>query len=242
MSDAREVGILFSGPMVRSLLSHDKTETRRILKPQPPAECSINFDLGDEAWLPEEQRTPRRRHFEAWSGPLFSNKPENYLCGIHTWKYRWCVGDRLWVRERWRTLQKWDCLKPSYLLDDLDKIQYAEAPPRNPLWAWGKWRPSIFMPRWASRITLEVTALRVERLQEIDEAGAIAEGVIFDPLGGWSGDPSNNLLWHTSPVLAYALLWCSINGPGSWDANPFVSVTTFRRIANTPAIGGAADG
>lgn len=81
-----------------------------------------------------------------------------------------------------------------------------------------KWRPSIHMPRWASRITLEVTGVRVERLQDISEADALAEGVTFDPL------------MHTNPREAYMHLWNAINGPGSWYANPWVWVVEFRKL------------
>jgi len=122
------------------------------------------------------------------------------------------------------------------------------------------WRPSIFMPRWASRITLEIVALRVERLQDISEADAIAEGcqptaphrwwsVFTDKGSGSYGDGINNppVVGEDSPlgrVLAYRSdelpgrpatddyrrLWQSINGPGSWDANPWVWVIEFKRI------------
>ena len=89
------------------------------------------------------------------------------------------------------------------------------------------WRPSIHMPRWASRITLEITDIHVERLQEISYADAMAEGVEF---------------WHHAETLKglaaccehryeFEDLWTSINGPGSWDANPWVWVVEFRRVS-----------
>jgi hypothetical protein len=83
------------------------------------------------------------------------------------------------------------------------------------------------MPRWASRLTLEITGVRVERLQDITEADATAEGILRDG-EGWRGDP--RLPWCASPIGAFRSLWESINGIGSWDANLFVWVVEFRRI------------
>lgn len=142
------------------------------------------------------------------------------------------TGDRIYVRETWRTLQKWDNMAPRNLPDDIDKIDYAaEGYSRNPLWAWGKSRPSIHMPRWASRILLEVVSVRVERLQDISEEDAKAEGVeaICDtcnedcrPFGCGTCRPRFK---HS-----FADLWETINGPGSWDANPWVWVIDVKRI------------
>jgi hypothetical protein len=95
------------------------------------------------------------------------------------------------------------------------------------------WRPSIHMPHWASRLTLEIVSVRVERLTSISEADAIAEGAtpkwepgcsgrLMEAIGGFSFRPA---------ASAYAELWESINGPGSWDANPWVWVVEFRRVA-----------
>jgi len=163
-------------------------------------------------------------------------------------------GDRLWLRETWqgpildddeyeeyRRNGKESYLKPQYCVyratDQLNAIDEDG----NEL----NWRPSIHMPRWASRISLEITGIRVERLQDISEEDAIDEGLkaitkdgklikygIPDRDGypgaddfGWNwGD------WDKSPVLAYKRLWQSINGKGSWDLNPFVWVIEFKRI------------
>lgn len=101
-----------------------------------------------------------------------------------------------------------------------------------------RWRPSIHMPRAASRITLEVADVRVERLQDISEADAVAEGVPNQTrLTGYSKD--GGCQWGPAePVAEYCSLWEQINGPGSWDANPLVWVVKFRRIEQTT--GGAA--
>jgi hypothetical protein len=125
--------------------------------------------------------------------------------------------DRLWVKESWRTLHANDCLKPSHLAPDIRKITYEADPERrNPLWAFGKLRPSIFMPRWASRLTLTVTDARVQRLQDMNRGDAMDEGCPFPNMA----DGPNPLEW-------YADLWDYINGDGAWESNPFVAVYTF---------------
>lgn len=110
--------------------------------------------------------------------------------------------------------------------------------------AWGatdhqkafKWKPSIYMPRWVSRILLEITAVRVERLQDISEEDAEAEGVQpmieTGPLPDWqhTSPPGTRQVRHIDHVTPYRTLWESINGPGSWDANPFLWAITFNRI------------
>ena len=93
------------------------------------------------------------------------------------------------------------------------------------------WKPSIHMPRWASRITLEVTGVRVERLQDISEADAIAEGVTGVSSGGVTLFTTTGVNCFQAAKDAYAALWELINGPGSWDANPWVWVVEFKRIA-----------
>lgn len=96
-----------------------------------------------------------------------------------------------------------------------------------------RWRSSIHMPRWASRITLEVVSIRVERLQDISEEDAKAEGVDYqaeekDAFAGWYS--ADRTVLYDTAKLAFQSLWQSINGPGSWDANPFVWVVEFKRI------------
>ena len=106
-----------------------------------------------------------------------------------------------------------------------------------------KWRPSIHMPRWASRITLEVTGVRVERLQDISEADARAEGAQVVPFypddgfplsDGWThvGDDGKCVL-YTSARDSFRALWESINGADSWASNPWVWVVSFKRVSET---------
>lgn len=133
-------------------------------------------------------------------------------------------GDRLWVRESFRIYDSssecgcsdhCECHgyhgKPIYRADAAD----VEA----------KWKPSIHMPRCASRITLEITNVRVERLQDISEADAKAEGVIGEKEAADAG-----LGWYDKPRRAFRFLWQSINGADSWEANPWVWVVEFRRV------------
>jgi hypothetical protein len=160
-------------------------------------------------------------------------------------------GDRLWVKETWRTALSLDDLSPMGIAEKcLDAgysspwapLEYVADGQRNGSWrGWGdavekagpgKTRVSIHMPRWASRITLEITGVRVERLQDIREADAQAEGI--EP---YQGHPGRFLSGHRpglnfpSAIAAYRDLWEQINGPGSWDANPWVWVVTFHRLA-----------
>jgi hypothetical protein len=125
------------------------------------------------------------------------------------------------VRETWREGQ----YAVGRELTDADRISYRATFVGEPA---RKWRPSIFMPRWASRLTLEVEGARVERLQAITEADILAEGVTVDRVAAWTGIP-----WSDLPTLhdAWAAGWNHINGrrPGArWEDDPWVWVTTFR--------------
>lgn len=144
----------------------------------------------------------------------------------------WCpyggAGDRLWVRETWATVQELDKLAASSFkpFEDWRKpeILYA-ADTREKLNKWGKWRPSIFMPRWASRITLEITSVKVERVRDISEEDAEAEGIAFMrdiP------DADETL----SAKVLFEILWDSINSKRGygWDANPWVWVVSFKKV------------
>lgn len=133
-------------------------------------------------------------------------------------------GDRIWVRETWA---RYNIDQDSY------DMAYRATPPED----WpeeGKWRPSIHMPRWASRILLEITGIRVERLNAISQEDAQDEGM---ELTGWrptySDQDSGGEVW--TPYDNFARLWDSIYGEGSWKVNPWVWVIEFKRVE-----GGAA--
>lgn len=191
--------ILFSALMVRAILARTKTQTRRIVKPQPHWLDAEHGKLCSAGWAwrgPAD--VPRLRHFSEASS--FANALRGF-CPYGQ------PGSRLWVRETWHTI---DGERAFYRAD-------YKHDPEGDREHGITWRPSIHMPRWASRITLEVTAVRVERLQDISEADARAEGIT--PLAN-----------HPSDVAAYRELWEQINGAGSWDANSWVWVVDFRRL------------
>ncbi|UGB46950.1 hypothetical protein LQ772_06575 [Frateuria edaphi] len=220
-----ELPILFSAPMVRVILAGRKTQTRRVVKPQP--------NLQTTEWSAAAGDTGR------WIGL----GPSEATGGTRqTWGWAPCPygapGDRLWVRETWG--YRVGCgVNPTteavieYRADSSKATLPVPAgesglPRQRPnmtdeelLAWWESWRPSIHMPRWASRITLEVTGVRVERLQDISGDDACAEGIDLDFHDSWH--PSNQR-------GAFKKLWESINGAGSWDANPWVWVVDFRRI------------
>lgn len=207
----RERPIPFSAPMVRAILAGDKTQTRRVIANRSRAfSNTIMVDEGDGWW------------------PHASDDCESHICYDGNERPIACpygiAGDRLWLRETWAAPHNCDYLKPSEIDSDW-RIRYAATEDLGGL----RKRPSIFMPRWASRITLEITGVRVEQLQAISEADAMAEG-IHKPLGSqfWHADPSANILPGDTPQWAYRNLWESIRGHGSWAANPWVWVVEFR--------------
>lgn len=138
-------------------------------------------------------------------------------------------GDTLWVRETWQTHCDMDHISPSALPKDA-AIQY---PATYDHWV-SKKRPAIHMPRWASRISLLVKDVRVERLQDISEKDAIAEGISRNHHGNgdqWVEYPiGSSAAGWTDPRRSFQSLWESINGPGSWTDNPWVAVVEFDRI------------
>jgi hypothetical protein len=193
--------ILFSAPMVRAILDGKKTQTRRAVKPQPTAK---NFCPTTGTLIrPQHRMTPDL--LIEWESPF--GQP----------------GDRLWVRE---TFSEFDTLN--------GMVCWYKAESDDPdYWHNVTWRPSIHMPRRLSRITLEITGIRVERLQEISEADAIAEGLYQETMPGtaaalWRYAPGSD--WYSHPVQCYRALWEYINGPGSWDVNPWVWVIEFKRV------------
>ena len=210
----KERQILFSGPMVRAILEGRKTMTRRIVKPQP----KIVHAQHDDASITTER--------------IFRAGDKRIHCPYGR------AGDRLWVRETWRTHStKHDAMKPSELLQG-DAVIHYDASMKFIAPFLGKTRASIHMPRWASRITLEITDVRVDRLQDISYEDAISEGMP-DLAASWlsyQDDKSTSETMEQSarrlkwPQRWFRQVWESLRGTSSWTENPWVWVVSFRRL------------
>lgn len=283
----KERPILFSAPMVRALLDGTKTQTRRVMKPQPPEwakhyyRCISTYSGIAEPrhyWASHERSSDAfdaDEEFEIWPGQDKSEDPSDFdVYGLGGFESPFgsqenCIkkAARLWVREtffawgRWETRysakkrrDEWHFVDMTlecghaycYAADEVTPVTGRRNARVTPMW-WK--RPAIFMPRAASRIDLEVTEVRVERLHDISEADAIAEGIERNwsgdlgagpngyggegwvPECGWrhylnsmDGDPA-----YTA-VESYSSLWEQINGAGSWAANPWVWVVAFKVV------------
>lgn len=205
-----EKPILFSGKMVRQILRGRKTQTRRVIKPQPP-----HWRWNDHSWDDRCIDVGTGERDDAYYVICPYGKP----------------GDRLWVRETWahddpsckdvrcgnRDHIWWKATEKKIVADSFAGDAH--------------WRPSIHMPRWASRLTLEIVNVRVERVQEITPANCKAEGIyIPHPTPPITTDEA---LKHLGEYKnGFALLWDSINSKRgySWDANPWVWVVEFKRV------------
>ncbi|HBN8421543.1 TPA: hypothetical protein L3701_004856 [Pseudomonas aeruginosa] len=212
--------------MVRAILEGRKTVTRRVVTPQPDFLGSM----------------------------VDPNTPFKTLdAGLHariTCPYGQ-PGDRLWVRETWTDVNMCgapalayradedirDLMEEPGFLDDRGAFNYDD--PRvkpYPFACWyaeldqARWRPSIHMPRWACRILLEITAVRVERLQDISEEQALAEGVRGEPCDHARQACADIGCWGDTAKGAFGFLWESLNGEGSWAENPWVWVVEIKRV------------
>lgn len=191
--------ITFSAPMIRALLDGRKTQTRRVLKPKGAAKeagynhLALNVLVGSLWW---------------WDGQhtrVGASQP-----------YPYAPGDRLWVREAWQSNgMNWG-KRPRDMRLGSGPIHYAASDKGEWQTYWGGWKPSIHMPRWASRLTLTVTDVRVQRLQEISRGDSMEEGC-----------PFSNMADGPDPRDWFRDLWNSLRGPDAWDANPWVCALTF---------------
>lgn len=236
----KERGILFQGAMVRAIVGGKKTQTRRLLKFEHANEVDV-WRLADDG---------------QWEGGVYGEGGACARMAVVSCPYG-KVGDRLWVREAFamRTLMNHDAVAPRRVRDygghppslgghhrcDGDDVllQYRESPTsseelrQSPGFAtWrdtdvDRWSPGIHMPRWASRLTLEVADVRVHRAQEMEDADVIAEGCTVDVVAKMTGVP-----WGDMPSLhdAWREAWTHINGRESWDENPWVWAVSFNVV------------
>ncbi|PRP68470.1 hypothetical protein BUE93_22225 [Chromobacterium amazonense] len=223
----KERPVLFSAPMVRALLAGTKTQTRRVMKEQPVVD-GLFWRVYGAGWSRRLTSVP------AVPGhSLATNCPYGQ------------TGDRLWVRETFG--RPWHHGQPRFFYRASDDDSVGNHPDFD------GWKPSIHMPRAASRILLQITDVRVERLQDISEADAEAEGCerldVEREERDWKlcpqcgGTRLHNGLGPNGGVIfdldctacdtyakRYRHLWEAINGPGSWDANPWVWCISFKRV------------
>jgi hypothetical protein len=233
--EPRELPILFTGPNVLAILEDRKTQTRRVAKQWLHADGEWPFAVcpaRESGWI-------------GWYGVPDPNIEEfTKKAYTHGQQSPIQVGDRLWVRETWAVGKCADGFKPSQLAPRVWKVDNGGiwlpadgTEPKTPISPRGKTRPGIFMPRWASRLTLEVTAVRAERLQDISEEDARAEGVPWVTGHGHitpfelQCDPGYSMYLNCRE--GFEVLWSTIHkpdGPHGWNKNPWVWAYTFRRI------------
>lgn len=238
--------ILFNASMVRAIMTGTKTQTRRIAKPirhpdfgnvYTPGALILEHEPqhvieracpygqpGDRLWIREAWRIGAWNEEDQQIAVDYIDGPDKSWRQVPLTPEGQELFDRLWM-------QSSDECRSNGVRPDIDG-NYRWAPGESPL----RWRPSIHMPLWASRITLEITGVRVERLQDISESDAVAEGV-FRKVGATSyGDAVETVtggqLIYADPSQAreeFRRLWEHINGPESWAANPWVWVLDFKR-------------
>jgi hypothetical protein len=227
MSEQKERPILFSGEMVEAILENRKTQTRRVVKPQPILKPARSIIIGE---------TLEYSHIWHWEPTLNDHslftEAEGFCGGdFGRWRVAMCPygepGERLWCRETWFNNNGEGDQDPEQIFYRADgENGGADFEGETIEGDGGGWSQSNHMPRWASRILLEVVSVRVERLQAITEADARAEGIKYPTLFADEPCPSDEYARKS-----YAGLWSSINGkkPGcEWKLDPFVWVVEFK--------------
>lgn len=255
----KERPILFSGPMVRALIDGSKTQTRRVCK-SPPYSNGFHFDgqeiLCHNDYLPpsamlmdyrDSGETYTTSDLEGWDFCCPYGQPGDRL-RVKESAWMWCErqpnGTTGTGRPKWLYVPMREA-PVRYAADHPAKPTASiVSPDTGNLWGW-RLKIGRFLPGWASRILLEIVSVRVERLNDCSEGDAISEGVLSLRSQAW--DRQHFPVWRCqfeeavaaehkppigpSPVQAYEALWESLNGAGSWDANPWVWVVEFKRVA-----------
>lgn len=242
--------ILFSAPMVRALLAGRKTQTRRVVKLPKKGEY-VRPDMG--GWTACTIGGDGSRERQGREGPAQACV-WNQTTGTTVACPYGVPGDRLWVKETWADVNLmggpgiayrangdvYDLMKEEDFLDERGAFNYdhpllsfGQKGLRFCVWSSdliggveGSWRSPLHMPRWASRLTLRISEIRAERLQDISDIDAVEEGV--EQVGGQWGVAGIPTKPKATPEGAYRELWEHINGPGSWAANPWVWVVSFQ--------------
>lgn len=234
----KERPILFSGPMVRALLDGSKTQTRRVAKPKLAEMLE---------WFGGKSVDDDDRTLDELLGQCTEENGLRVWCADYPEEGSEVIrspygqpGDQLWVRETWA-----GPLIQSVAWEEAEGISKFMYPEFCEYKADGgptpefldqdenlvcRWTPGIHMPRWASRITLEITGVRLERLQDISEADSISEGIVRQGSGWRHYSSANAGECMRFPKNSYRSLWESINGPDSWDSNPWVWVVEFKVV------------
>ncbi|EMF8382386.1 hypothetical protein V4E41_003170 [Klebsiella variicola] len=236
-----ERGMIFNGEMVRAILDGRKTQTRR--------EVKLNLDIACLATTYDWATSLAANHYQGLTEEQILQKAESLRGVIHSVILgngqmvsiicpHGKPGDRIWVRETFAALEpgSYEQVKPQEgHCQDLryaatDRLAKSDADIRG-----YKWVPSIHMPRWARRILLEITDVRVERLNSIHDVDAMREGIQNLTTCSHSDFGIPGVVNAQHPVRAFQLLWESIYGADSWRTNPWVWVIEFKRVE-----GGAA--
>ncbi|NMT27276.1 hypothetical protein [Serratia marcescens] len=231
----RERPVIFNGEMVRAILDGRKTQTRRVMKVQPsehfhPMNMSLELDYSARWYTPGV--VDKDGYLQPATGQVFgvAGEDEGYACPFGA------VGERLWIRETFMDLTG------TGIEATTGKFEGFAYRADTPAGSYGdevrkeyglKWTPSLHMPRKACRILLEITAVRVERLNDISESDAKSEGV--KPAGDMLPDYPDTFLTpngdFATAKVAFQRLWQSIYGEDSWGANPWVWVIEFKQVS-----------
>jgi len=230
-----EKPILFSAPMVKAILAGTKVVTRRVVNPQPPCGCLYEINGAGAHALCRGDDGREAHAGSRWVPPTPKSRDHRLPCQY--------IGS-LWVREAWKgwfgpksgdggDWLDWQSTPRAERTQENNRGLIYRATQDHP--NVGRWVTPLFMPRWASRITLDVVSVLVERLHAITDEEALREGVLplwthdGDPVPWYTGDPRYASMQARTPRGAFERLWVAINGRESWESNPFVWRVEFAR-------------